>query len=121
MLKKHRNTYISSDLRTKISLRDKGICQNCGLEGRIHVYKSRSAKFPNDSVQVFEKELFWSTFISFDISHIIPDLLGGKATSDNLVLMCQRCNRSLGAKIWQRPNNENYNNNKSREVPALQG
>jgi 5-methylcytosine-specific restriction endonuclease McrA len=90
---KYRKQYIPKKLREKISLRDKGICQNCGKQGIFRFYPH--------SFQVFEPEPFWGKWISFDIGHIIPEFQGGTLDESNLVLMCNRCNKGLKDKIWR--------------------
>lgn len=38
----------------------------------------------------------WVYFQDLELDHLIPEFRGGQATPDNIVLACQRCNRSKG-------------------------
>lgn len=38
----------------------------------------------------------WVRFRSLELDHVVPEFRGGQATEDNIVLACQRCNRSKG-------------------------
>lgn len=56
-------------------------CHYCGANDRIW----------------WEGPLYWPTF-GHELDHVTPEVLGGRSTSDNLVLTCRRCNRSKGAR-----------------------
>ena len=62
-------------------------CHYCGKQSQIHWPLLYSGK-PSS----------WVTFTDLEIDHYQPELHGGKASSDNLVLACRRCNRTKGAK-----------------------
>ncbi len=87
-------------IKTLVVLRDNGICQNCGKKGTVEngICGSKTAytierKYPHPN---FPEEK-----ITMEISHVVPEFLGGEIIAENLILMCRRCNRSLGPKIWQ--------------------
>lgn len=63
---------ITPEIRHKIIIRDKGICQHCG-------------KKCNTS--------------EIEIDHIIPISKGGKSTLCNLQVLCRHCNRKKGNRI----------------------
>ncbi len=63
-------------------------CHYCGRQGQIHWNQLFGGK-PSS----------WVTFTDLEIDHFTPELHGGTASSDNLVLACRRCNRSKGAKL----------------------
>lgn len=71
-------------LKTYITLRDKGICQICGKKGKI---KSRFGCY---------KLAYEHNGTTFDIAHIFPEFWGGEIIAENLLLLCRRCNRSIG-------------------------
>lgn len=56
-------------------------CHYCGAPGFIRWTMSRS----------------WVTF-DHELDHVIPEVLGGPSTADNIVLACQPCNRRKGAR-----------------------
>ena len=39
----------------------------------------------------------WVTFPGLELDHIVPESVGGRATSENIVLACRPCNRKKGA------------------------
>lgn len=63
-------------------------CYYCGVPGRIWW-----AKLTNG------RPSFWVTFPGLELDHVVPESLGGTSDPENLVLACQRCNRSKGAKV----------------------
>ena len=75
-------------LKTFVTLRDKGMCQCCGKVGKIR---------PRFGCYFLAYEKIYGDWVSFDIGHIYPESLGGETTAENLLLMCRRCNRRLGA------------------------
>lgn len=80
---------IPSRLKSQVVLRDKGICQICGLQGRI-VDLGWEIKAYQDSGHFYR--------CSFEIDHIKPESKGGETTLENLQLLCRHCNRSKGTK-----------------------
>lgn len=92
----YRKKQIPNRLKAKIVERDHGICQNCGRVGRITEFGARSYPFWR-SYQIINNRQ-----IAFEIGHIIPECMGGELIEENLILMCRRCNRSLGGKIWRK-------------------
>lgn len=63
-------------------------CHYCGKQGHIHwplLFSGRPS--------------LWVTFTDLEIDHVVPELHGGNASSDNLVLACRLCNRSKGARM----------------------
>ncbi len=72
-----------------VTLRDKGICQSCGEKGVIKRW-----------MNCYSRAYIHGS--AMEISHIVPEFLGGKTITENLVLMCRFCNRSLGVKIWKK-------------------
>ena len=107
--KRHKENYhlprvgkqsIPNRLKIAVALRDGGMCQNCGLEGFLTkgglAYEKR--KEPNPHRSHFDDIRRW---IPMETAHIIPESIGGKIILENLVLMCRRCNRSLGPHIWK--------------------
>ncbi len=36
--------------------------------------------------------------VAFEIGHIIPESKGGEMIAENLILLCCRCNRTMGDK-----------------------
>lgn len=54
-------------------------CFYCGAEGTIH-WMSPS----------------WLHVRNLEFDHVVPEVRGGQAVEDNVVLACQRCNRSKG-------------------------
>lgn len=38
----------------------------------------------------------WVYFTGLELDHVIPEVRGGQATEDNIVLACRRCNRRKG-------------------------
>jgi len=102
-----RKKSIPNRLKAWVVWRDKGICQNCGKQGKIIQYGAVS--YP-----------LWRTFekingkdVAFEISHILPESAGGQVIIENLILLCRRCNRSLGTNKWI-PLNESNNNTNPR-------
>ena len=45
----------------------------------------------------------WVYFKGLELDHIVPELLGGDGSPDNIVLACQSCNRRKG---WRRTAHE---------------
>jgi len=44
----------------------------------------------------------WVHFHDLELDHKDPERHGGQSTASNLVLACQHCNRSKGAKLhWE--------------------
>ena len=74
-------------LKTYITLRDNGICQKCGKKGKIK---------PLFGCYKLAYEKIYGDWVAFEIGHIEPECLGGETIAENLILMCRRCNRSLG-------------------------
>jgi len=87
---KYKKKAIPQRIRCAVSLRDKGICQNCGKKGVLFYGNTTHC-------QVFEREKLWGRKLSFETGHILPESLGGEAVMENLVLLCRECNRRLGA------------------------
>lgn len=84
---------IPSKLKSQVVLRDKGICQICGLKGRV-VDLGWEIKTYQDLGNYHR--------CTFEIDHIIPESKGGKAILENLQLLCRHCNRSKGTKEMKR-------------------
>ena len=61
-------------------------CYYCGKHGRIHWWNLSSGE-PSS----------WIVFPGLEIDHFNPEIDGHEARVENLVLACQRCNRSKGA------------------------
>lgn len=80
---------IPSKLKSQVVLRDKGICQICGLQGTI-VDLGWEIKAYQDIKHSYQ--------CSFEIDHIVPECKGGQAILENLQLLCRHCNRSKGTK-----------------------
>jgi len=76
-------------LKTFITIRDDGICQVCGKIGTI---KSRFGCY----MLAYEK--IDGDLVAFEIGHIIPESKGGEMIAENLILLCCRCNRTMGDK-----------------------
>lgn len=38
----------------------------------------------------------WVHFTDLELDHVVPEVRGGQATEDNIVLACRRCNRRFG-------------------------
>jgi len=74
-------------LKTLITLRDNGVCQICGKQGKI--------KFRFGCYQLAYEKID-REWVTFDIGHIYPESLGGETIAENLLLMCRRCNRRIG-------------------------
>lgn len=70
---------IPQSVRRAVIKRDKGVCRYCGKPGKVHWYS----------------ETGW-VWIEHELDHIIPEYLGGTNTIDNIVIACQRCNRTKG-------------------------
>lgn len=104
------NTYkkvrIPVQLKNFVTLRDKGICQNCGVKGKIEKGIDRSFLAYEFRESIVSKIQKWNPpqieKIPMEIAHIIPEFNGGRVVAENLVLMCRFCNRSLGTKIWRK-------------------
>lgn len=62
-------------------------CYMCGERGRITWHRLRSGR-PS----------FWVTF-ELELDHLVPEVLGGQATVENIALACRPCNRSKGATV----------------------
>lgn len=59
-------------------------CYSCGMAGRI--WWPRTQK---------NKPSFWVAFSGLELSHFIAESSGGLNSSENLVLCCRSCNRSM--------------------------
>lgn len=62
-------------------------CHYCGRPGRIYWHRLHSGR-PSA----------WVSF-SHQLDHVYPEVLGGRAIAQNLVLACKSCNCSKGAKV----------------------
>jgi len=89
---------ISERIKAAVTYRDNGICQNCGKKATI-ITEFGAVSYPR--WRAYEKIDFDK--VPFEIGHIVPELYGGEAVMENLILLCRRCNRSLGANLWQPP------------------
>ena len=47
-------------------------------------------------VAVLYSETGWASFVDLEMDHVIPEYRGGEMTAANIVLACQKCNRSKG-------------------------
>ena len=63
------------DLKEKVTLRDKGICQNC---------KKECEKY------------------SGQVHHIIPVSAGGQDYESNLILLCSKCHTEVHQQGWEK-------------------
>ena len=68
-------------IRREVVSRDKGICRYCGKQGKV---KWQSPKG-------------W-VWIEYEFDHVYPEVLGGDATTENIVIACRTCNRKKGNK-----------------------
>lgn len=97
---------IPSRLKTLITLRDKGICQNCGVKGKIEKSIDGGYIAYEHRESIVSKIQKWNPAqiekIPMETAHIVPEFDGGKSVAENLVLMCRFCNRSIGTKIWRK-------------------
>ena len=71
---------IPQQVRREVVIRDKGICRYCGSKGKV---------------KWFGNSWVW---IEHEFDHIFPEILGGKAITDNIVIACRKCNRTKGNK-----------------------
>ncbi len=70
------NTYPSRKVKKEVAMRDKDICQYCGIS-------DEDSKF------------------LYCIDHVIPTIKGGVGKDYNLVLACHSCNlKKKGGKVW---------------------
>ena len=74
-------------LKTFITVRDKGMCQKCGKKGKIK---------PLFGCYLIAYEQIYKEDVALEIGHIIAESKGGKMIVENLLLLCRRCNRSMG-------------------------
>ena len=74
-------------LKTYITLRDEGMCQICGKRGKIK---------PHFGCYRIAFEKIDGEDVAFEVGHIDPECLGGRLIAENLLLLCRRCNRTLG-------------------------
>ncbi len=86
-----------------------GICQNCGKEsylyrgsiycvrcnGEIGKRWDRTKKAISKNI-VFDKCSICGSTENLTLDHIIPKSKGGSDDSDNLRILCNRCNSSKG-------------------------
>jgi len=97
---------IPIQLKNLVTLRDNGMCQNCGVKGKIEKGIDRSYLAYEYRESIVSRIQKWNPpqieKISMEISHIVPEFSGGKTVAENLVLMCRFCNRSIGIKIWRK-------------------
>lgn len=93
-------------LKNLVTLRDKGICQNCGVKGKVERGIDRSYLAYEYRESIVSEIQKWNPSqikkIPMEIAHIVPEFNGGKTIAENLVLMCRFCNRSIGVKIWRK-------------------
>ena len=91
---------IPERLKSAVIIRDRGVCQNCGKKAII--YEWGAVSYPR--YRAYERK--WGINISFEIGHIIPESQGGATVLENLILLCRFCNRNLGTKTWQPPQDQ---------------
>ena len=60
-------------------------CEKCENRGSISWARLQSGR-PS----------YWVHFSGLELDHINPEVIGGKATPQNMQLLCRRCNRSKG-------------------------
>jgi hypothetical protein len=65
----------------------KAFCNKCKKEGAIY--------WP---ISITGRGGKWVHFSFLEIDHIQPESRGGKATIENLQLLCRNCNRTKGSK-----------------------
>jgi 5-methylcytosine-specific restriction endonuclease McrA len=89
-----RKTAIPASARRAVASREGGApkaggvpaaCVYCGAPGSIHWFRLASGRFSG-----------WVTFRGLELDHVEPEAAGGDSSAANLVLACQRCNRSKG-------------------------
>ncbi len=63
-------------------------CHYCGKAGKIVWWNLSSGK-PSA----------WVSFTDITIDHVVPESKGGRSAASNLVLACERCNKSKKDKL----------------------
>lgn len=86
--------YIDDDLREYIHHRDNGICQKCNKKGVWIRFGKRyfacEKGWSRRGKGIYtDSEKIW---VRFHVDHIIPEIMGGDSTGDNLRLLCPECN-----------------------------
>jgi len=91
---------IPINLRLKVIKRDDCRCQYCGKEGELIMRYGKPTVVENPKrLELFKMDYYnGSDVISFHFDHITPVSAGGENTEDNIVLSCQHCNESKGAR-----------------------
>lgn len=89
---------IPQRLRTAVAIRDEGMCQKCGKTGKIICDGVCCMAYEKEDIEYLSKGRGGVGIhgLSFDVGHIISEFNGGEIVLENLILLCRRCNRSMG-------------------------
>lgn len=74
--RKRKSKYIPREVQDAVIRRDGMVCRYCGKAVRVR--RAPREQGPD----------------TIELDHVIPLVLGGESTVDNLVVACLRCNRS---------------------------
>ena len=80
---------LKAKMKSQITLKFKGTCQQCGKRGTIKIVAGCYYRAYGKNTNHKGKP------IAFEIHHIVSIIKGGKHSEANLTLVCRKCHRSI--------------------------